>query len=58
MITLAIGFFIGGFIGFILATIILCGKRAEESDPSSDWASSRAESHPRLLQAKAEKLWS
>ncbi len=52
MITLAIAFFVGGFIGFILGAILACGKLAEKSDPSRTWASSRAESHPRPLQAK------
>ena len=34
MITLAIGLFIGAFIGFILAAVTTCGKNAEESIPS------------------------
>lgn len=58
MITLAIAFFIGAFIGFILGAIAACGKLAEISDPSRTWATSQAESHSQLLQARTETLCS
>ncbi len=58
MITLAIAFFVGGFIGFILGAILACGKLAEKSDPSRTWANSQADAHPRVLRASTEKLWS